>query len=154
MNLSEVFNTSIPLNWTFSVNEYYSQFSIGKNLYGVSAIEEELNSLKTIRVDFHFMENGKISHSKTNFGLDSLKVLSIVTNGIKDKFGKYDVIYFLAKKTDSDKEFTSRVKLYSRIVDKLKVENNKIPVKKDMGNEYLFALCSSILAKDLLLDFI
>lgn len=136
------------------MGEHYTEFSLGEKHYGVSAIEEDVNGLTTIRIDFHYKITGGIQHQATNFGADSLKVLSIVANGIKAKFSDVDIIYFLAKHTDSDKEFDSRVKLYSRIVDKLKVENNLIPVKQDLGKAYLFGLCKNTDSRDVLLSFI
>ena len=154
MKLTEVFNTKLPLEWKHDVNEFYSEFSIGENKYGVSAIEEDFDKLKTIRVDFHYKDENRISHSATNFGTDALKVLAIISNGIKQNFHDYDIIYFLAKKLDNGKEFSSRVKLYGRIVDKLKVENNRIGLKKEMSDEYLFAVCKTTDDRDKLLDFI
>ena len=154
MKLTEVFNTKLPLEWKHDVNEFYSEFSIGENRYGVSAIEEKVEHIRTIRVDFHIKVDGKASHDATNFGEDSFKVLAIVSNGIKSKFLDYDIVYFLAKRTDTDNAFDSRVKLYSRIVDKLRVENNRIGVKKELSNEFLFALCKTENDKQSLLDFI
>lgn len=154
MKLTEVFNTKLNLEWTHDVNEFYSEFSIGEHQYGVSAIEEDFHNLKTIRVDFRYKDENKISHDATNFGIDALKVLAIISNGIKQKFHDYDIIYFLAKKTSNDMEFGSRVKLYSRIVDKLKVENNRVGLKKEMSDEYLFAICKTTDDRDKLLDFI
>lgn len=110
---------------------YYSEFSIGENTYGISVSEEDLDDSATVRVDFHYKDSNTISNDATNFGTDALKVLAIVSDGIKEKFADRDIIYFLAKKTASDGEFSSRVKLYSRIVDKLRVENNRIEIKKN-----------------------
>lgn len=154
MKLTEVFNTKLPLEWKHDVNEFYSEFMIGENKYGVSAVEEDFNNTKTIRVDFHYKDENRISHAATNFGADALKVLAIISNGIKQKFNDYDIVYFLAKKTENDKEFSSRVKLYGRIVDKLKVENNRIGLKKELSDEYLFAICKTIDDRDKLIDFI
>lgn len=154
MNLQEVFNSNVNLEWKYDVNEFYSEFSIEDRKYGISAIEEDIDQLKTIRVDFHFKNGNKVQHDATNFGKDALKVLGIVSNGIKSKFNNYDVIYFLAKKTNNDKEFSSRVKLYSRIVDKLRVENNRVGLKKELMDEYLFAICKTADDRDKLLDFI
>lgn len=154
MKLIEVFNTSLNLEWKHDINEFYSEFKLGENNYGISAIEEDINNLKTLRVDFHYKDGNKISHSATNFGTDALKVLAIISNGIKQKFQDYDIIYFLAKKANNDKEFSSRVKLYSRIVDKLKVENNRIGFKKELLDEYVFAICKTTNDRDKLLKFI
>jgi hypothetical protein len=144
----------MKLDWKHDFNEFYSEFAIGENSYGISAVEENIGLISSIRVDFHYKDGNKIPHGATNFGQDALKVLAVVSNGIKQKFENVDIIYFLAKKTDNDGEFSSRVKLYSRIVDKLRVENNRIGVKKDMQDEYLFALCKTTADKDALLDFI
>ncbi len=154
MKLSEVFDTHLDLTWEYSMDEYFSQFELDGKLYGISAIEEVVGQFKTIRIDFHVKDESGINHNATNFGDNSFKVLAIVSNAVKAKFSDYDVVYFLAKKTTSDKEFDSRVKLYSRIVDKLKVEQNRFPVKHDIGEAYLFALCSSQEAKDALLNFV
>jgi hypothetical protein len=155
MKLQEVFSTSQNLEWEFNVNEFYSTFAIDDRQYGISAIEETVQSKKALRVDFHYKNNGTIQHNATNFGKDSFKVLSIIVNAIKQKFANdFDIIYFLAKKTENDKEFDSRVKLYSRIVDRLKVENNRISLKKEMQDEYLFALFKTEDDKQILLDFI
>lgn len=154
MKLQEVFNTKLELSWEHSVNEFYSEFSIEDRKYGISAIEESLDEINTIRIDFHYKNGNAIQHDATNFGEDALKVLAIVSNGIKSKFADYDIIYFLAKKTSNDKEFSSRVKLYSRIVDKLKVENNRVSVKKELGDEYLFGICKTEDDKKKLIDFI
>ena len=82
-------------------------------------------------------------------------MLSIIVNAIKQKFANdFDIIYFLAKKTENDGEFDSRVNLYSRIVDRLKVENNRISLKKEMQDEYLFALFKTEDDRKVLLDFI
>ena len=154
MNLREVFDSSTSLEWKYNVNEFYSEFSIEDRVYGISAVEEEIDDLKTIRIDFHFKNENKAQHDATNFGTDALKVLGIVSNGVKSKFHEYDIIYFLAKKTANDKEFSSRVKLYSRIVDKLRVENSRVGVKKEMSNEYLFAICKTTDDRDALIQFI
>ena len=155
MKLNEIFNTKLILNWTFDVNEYYSEFVINEHKYGISVVEEEIENIKAIRIDFHFKnEDGTIEHNATNFGNDALKVLGIISNAIKEKFNHYEIIYFLAKKTSTDKEFSSRVKLYSRIIDKLKIELNMITIKHEFDNEYLFCLCKEEKDKVIVLQFL
>ena len=154
MRLSEIFNTKTDLIWSFDVNEYYSEFKIEDRMYGVSAIEEEIDDFRTVRIDFHIKTDTGISHDASNINSDAFKVLAIISNAVKSKFSEYDIIYFLAKKSNSDKEFGSRVKLYSRIVDKLKIENNRIAVKKEFDNEFLFALCKTNAAHTAILNFI
>jgi hypothetical protein len=151
VKLTEVLKTKLDLQWTQDHELFTTEFSVNSHDYGISVVSDQVDGYAAVRVDFHFKNTqGRPQHETTNFNTDQYKVLGIVSNGIKSKFNNFDIIYFVAKldstRTDQEeslKEYNSRVQLYSRLIQKLSVENNMWPLRRDINGETIFAICST-----------
>jgi hypothetical protein len=151
MKLTEVLKTKLDLQWTQDHELFTTEFSVNDHEYGISVISDQVDEFTAIRVDFHFKNSeGRPQHQITSFNTDQYKVLGIVSNGIKSKFNNFDIIYFVAKldstRTDTEeslKEYNTRVQLYARLTQKLSVENNMWPLRRDINGETIFAICST-----------
>ena len=148
MKITEIFDTAAHLLWAHEGDVFTTKFSLDDRTYGVTAQEDEIKNVSVLRIDFHFEDkDGRLHHEATGINKDALKIIGIVGNGIAQKFkGKYDAYYFIAKRTTSnnDKEFQSRVKIYSRLCSKLSIEHNLRAHRKSYGTEFVFLLSKSL----------
>lgn len=122
MQLTEVFDTNIKLEWTTRGRFELASFIV-KDVGYVIQIErkpirmvEELKNKKTAEVSF-FTKTGNAdeSHTSTNkIGNAAPKVFGIVFNAIAEKFKQYDAFYFSAqtKHSKSEEELTTKSEIY------------------------------------------
>lgn len=157
MLLREIMNSRMNLIWTHEDYVFRTSFSLDDKEYGITVIEENIDDIKTIRVDFHFVsDKGDFIHHATNFNKNAGKILGIVGNGIIDKFKNYDIIYFTAKRNacSSNDEYQSRITMYRRLLHKLCIENSMMPVNVNIDDEQVFGLCKNTNAEKAFRDFI
>lgn len=140
MKLHEVLHTRLDLDWVSEPGGFTTSFSLGENSYGISVAIEQHEGLSFLRVDFHLRTEAGAQHARTGFNTDQFKVVGIVANGIKERFPTEDGYYFIAKKAADPEGYESRVKLYRRVYDRLRVELYLLGHTEQTPTETIFML--------------
>ena len=144
--INEVFQTKLDLSWhPDGVNGWSTTFNVSDQEYGITIRHDDHNGQSFYDVSFHIVENGGISHAATNFGRDQFKILGVVTNGIKKQIPGAEIIYFAAKRgnSNSDGEYRNKAALYSRLARRLAVENNMVSSVQSTGDETVYVLAKT-----------
>ena len=150
MKLQEVLHTRLDLDWVSEPRGFTASFTLADNQYGISVAIEELDGLSFLRVDFHLRTEIGQQHTRTGFNRDQFKVVGIVANGIKERFPSEDGYYFVAKKAVDPEGYESRVKLYRRVVDRLRVELGLLAHVEETPTETAFMLARSKKAEEIM----
>jgi hypothetical protein len=143
--LLEVFKTKKDLTWANQSGLYTTSFILDSQQYGITIREDSADDITFYEVSFTADNTEGRSHAATNFNKNQFKILGIVSNGIKEKIKDADLVYFTAKSytSNSDIEYQSKVKLYSRLAHKMAVELNMYEEIKSLGDETVFILARS-----------
>jgi hypothetical protein len=148
--MQEVLHSRADLDWLPEPGGFTTTFSIDGREYGISVQIEQHQDLSFLRVDFHFKSEQGPQHTRTGFSTDQFKVVGIVANGVKERFPTEDGYYFIAKRGVNPEGYESRVKLYRRVVDRLRVELSLFSFAKDTPTETVFMLARNREALDIM----
>jgi hypothetical protein len=124
MNLIELHNTSIHLDWEEDDDGASASFTLGDDSYGISVKKELVESSIFVRIDFHSVTAGGIQHAATNTHGNAFRVLGVVVNGITTHFRNVDGYFFVAKKRLYPQEYEKRKSIFSRMAYKLHIEHS------------------------------
>ena len=144
-SLLEIFKSRKDLVWSDQAGLMTASFILDNQEYGITIRADEANGITFYEASFTANNSGSKSHAATNFNKNQFKILGIVSNAIKEKIKGADLVYFTAKSytSNSDIEYQSKVKLYSRIAHKIAVELNMYEGIKSLGDETVFILAKS-----------
>jgi len=143
--LMEVFKTRQDLVWEDQGGLLTTKFILDEQEYGISIREDSFNGVIFYEISFTANNSESRTHAATNFNKNQFKILGIVSNGIKEKIIGANLVYFTAKAytSNSDIEYKSKVKLYSRLAHKMAVELNMYETVKSLGDETVFIIAKS-----------
>lgn len=123
MNLIEIYNTRQDLTWETQGDEHTAEFEVEGVRYGITVTTENSGELHFGRVDFHVKEpGGKLRFNASEAAPTAYAVLGTVANGVAERFGDLDGVYFVAKKALYPSEYEQRVRLYGKIAHRLHIK--------------------------------
>lgn len=142
MNLLELHNTRLDLEWEDVGDEHRTTFVLDDRRYGIT-LRQELSpgELSFIRVDFYAIDDeGRFSLEATNVHEHAFKVLGVVVNAVRERFPTADGYYFVVKKRLYPDEYERRLRIYGRMAHKLHIENSMVTNRWQLNDETVFAL--------------
>lgn len=112
-DLLEVYDTDVPGVWTQEGDNFYKKFEVNTQKYEIHCAKETVDDVTAIIVSFSWInEDGKPSLNLTHNHNAPIKVLAIVKNSVKEKFGDDGVFLFTAKDDPSREESYSKISTY------------------------------------------
>ena len=143
--LLEVFKTKEDLAWQNQDGLMSTTFILDGQQYGIAIRDDHAHGVTFYEVAFTVNSSNSSSHAATNFNKNQFKILGIVSNGIKEKIKGANLVYFTAKSytSNSDIEYKSKVKLYSRIAHKVAVELSMFEEIVSLGDETVFIIAKT-----------
>ena len=140
MNLLELHNTKLDLNWEGDDQVQRATFSLDDRRYRISAILEDVEGYTAAHIEFTVEnDSGEFSHDATNLNAHAFKVLGIVVNGVVAHLGRLDAYYFIAKQR-LGAEYERRCRIYGRMAHKLHVEHDLTYATVNYPGEKAFIL--------------
>ena len=117
INLSEVFDTTVDIDWSLVDNHHRGVFKLDSDIYTIHIDEYNLNLTESkvlLDVGFDYNKSMKL----TNMNKNSSRILGIVSNGIKTKILelKHDLLVFGASNTNGNP--AGRMRIYAFIASR------------------------------------